>query len=211
MIHSESDDHTRELAETLARVSQNCLSGQPIPVDLAALWRAQLSNRTELLDAYELVLFDHPDDFDALDGFRTSDGVEAAAAQAFERGVHEVCFVAEAYGGLLGYWVGEGLRRIDESPVVFLDAEGQFELCALTFAEALLQWTDPDDPEDVAEVLSAFEDLGIDPVARSHEEIWERLDDRSDLEELSAVVLGYQVEARMLGREGSSGGGEQYR
>jgi hypothetical protein len=188
-----------ELEAILADVSTFCLGGEPVPPDLEALWRAQLSENpahTELLDAYELNLFDAIDG-DLFDGFRAEDGVEVPVAAAFDRMVHQVRWVGEILdGSMIGYWVGEQQRRISDSPIVVCDADGQFELGAMTLGEYLLDCTDPEDPEDFIEVRDALEALGIRVAVRNHDEIWDRLE---GFEDPNSLVLGYVVEERMRG------------
>ena len=193
----EQDNDDDELAAALADVSKFCLAGEPVPNDLAALWRAQLNDDTELLDAYELTLLDDlgPELFD---GFRESDGVDAPTARAFARMTAQVRWVAEiGDGDLLGYWVGERGRPLAESPIVVCDPDGQFELGARTLAEYLLDCADPEDPDDFIEVRNALEQLGVGVRVRNQQEIWDRLD---GFDEPNSVTLGYLVEERMRDR-----------
>lgn len=185
-----------ELRAALADVSRNCLRGQAVPADLAALWRAQLADETELLDAYEMTLFDAIDE-DLFDGFGVDDGVEPPVAAAFDRMVRQICWVAEILdGSLIGYWVGEEQRLVADSPIVVCDPDGQFDLGARTLAEYLLDCTDPDDPEDFDEVRTALGALGVRVDVENHEAIWDRIDGFDDP---NGVVLGYVVEERMRG------------
>ena len=185
-----------ELSDALANVSAQCLGGEAVPDDLAALWRAQFDDDTDLLDSYEMALLDAVEP-ELFDGFREADGVEPAAARAFERMATQIRWVAEILdGSLLGYWVGEERRRVGDSPVVVCDPSGQFELGARTLVEYLLDCTEPDDPDEFNEVADALADLGIDVPAQSHQEIWNRLDGFDDP---NAVTLGYLVEERMRG------------
>ncbi len=185
-----------ELGAALADVSRHCLRGEPVPDDLAALWRAQMADDTELLDAFELTLFDAIDD-DLFQGFGVADGVEAPVAAGFDRMAKQICWVAEILdGSMVGYWVGEEQRRISDSPVVVCDPEGQFELGARTLSEYLLDCTDPEDAEDFVEVRHALETLGIRVDVEDHEAIWDRIDSFDDP---NGMVLGYVVEERMRG------------
>lgn len=185
-----------ELNDVLADVSQFCLAGQPVPNDLRSLWQAQLAEDTDLLDAYELTLFDGVDE-DLFDGFGVEAGVEVPVAAAFDRMVRQIRWIGEILdGSLIGYWVGEGNRPVDRSPLVVCDPDGQFELGAMTIAEYLLDCTDPEDPEDFAEVRSELERLGIHVPVRNHDELWDRLEGFDDP---NGVVLGYVVEERMRG------------
>ena len=57
-----------ELRETLKALSADVLRGEPVPDDLAALWRAQFADEVDLLDAYEMVLLEGEDrDIDLLE------------------------------------------------------------------------------------------------------------------------------------------------
>ena len=202
-------DPVLDLRSILDSVSSTCLGGEPVPADLAALWRAQLTDDTELLDAFEIVLLDDPDPEEMFAGFGEGDGVEPAAAAAFARMAAQVRVVAEALdGSLIGYWVGEGaavhglaVRPVASSPLVLIDGDGQFELCAMTFAEAMLQWTDPEEPDDFAEVGDALSRLGCPTDATDHDAVWAKL---ADFEEPNGLVLGYLVEARLAAAEPAS-------
>lgn len=190
MAHNDSD----ELHDVLAEVSENCLDGEPVPDDLAALWGAQLRDEVDLLDAYELTLLDAIDD-DLFEGFREEDGVEPAVARAFFRMANQIRWVADVFdGSLIGYWVGEQRRRIADSPIVLVDPDGQFELGGRSLAEFLLEQTDPDDPDDFNEVVSALEELSVPVRVRNHDDIWNRLDGFDDP---NGIVLGYVIEERM--------------
>ena len=185
-----------ELQAALADVSRHCLRGQPVPKDLAALWHAQLAGDTDLLDAYELTLLDAIDD-DLFEGFGVADGVEVPVAAAFDRMVHQVCWVAEVLdGSLIGYWVGEGKRAVADSPIVVCDPDGQFELGARTLTEYLLDCTDPDDEEDFNEVRDALEALGVHVDVEDHEVIWDR---NEGFDDPNGIVLAYVIEERMRG------------
>jgi hypothetical protein len=185
-----------ELRETLRALSDEVLGGEPVPDDLAALWRAQFADDVDLMDAYEMVLLEGDDRSDLFADFTTQNGVEAPVARAFERMTAQVRWVAEVFGGeLLGYWVGEGrARRIADSPVVRCDVEGQFELAGRTLAEALLEGTDPDDPDDVNDVVMEFRRLDIPCPVDNHDAIYARMDMFDDP---NGIVLGYVVEERM--------------
>jgi hypothetical protein len=160
-----------ELTEILNVVSEDALGGRAVPPDLAALWRAQLDGDTDLLDAFELVLLDAMSPDEALDGFRVADGVDDAAAEALESVVSTIGFVAEALdGALLGYWFG-----VPSAPVVLFDSNGQLELLGATLAEALVALTDPDDDEEVAEVVTGLHDLGVPCAATNHDEVLDRV------------------------------------
>jgi hypothetical protein len=187
---------TDDLQAVLADVSTYCLRSADVPSDLAALWRAQLTDNTDLLDAYELTLFEAIDE-DLFEGYGVEDGVEAPVAAAFDRMVRQICWIGEVLdGSLIGYWVGEQQRPVAKSPIVVCDPEGQFELGAMTLAEYLLDCTDPEDTEDFVEVRDALEALGVHVGVRNHDEIWDRLEGFDDP---NAIVMGYVVEERMRG------------
>jgi hypothetical protein len=187
-----------ELLELLDEVSHNCLGGEPVPEDLAALWSAQLRDDTDLLDAYELTLFDCVDD-DILEGFRVEDGVEHAAAAAFERMSAQIRWIADVFdGSLIGYWVGEQRRSIADSPIVIVDPDGQFDLGGRSLADFLLEQTDPDDPDDFDDVRNALEALGVVVRSKNHDDVWTRLD---GFDEPNALVLGYIIDERMRAGE----------
>ena len=183
-----------ELQTVLHEVSQNCLGGQPVPDDLAALWAAQLRDDTDLLDAYEMTLFEGADD-DILEGFRVEDGVEPAAAAAYERMANQVCWIADVFdGSLIGYWVGDQRRSVADSPIVIVDPDGQFDLGGRTLADFLLEQTDPEDSEDFNDVRNALEALGVAVRVKDHEEIWARL---AEFDEPNQLVMGYLLDERM--------------
>ncbi len=184
------------LLETLRALSDEVLRGEPVPDDLAALWRAQFADDVDLLDAYEMVLLEGDDRNDLFADFTIENGVEPAIARAFERMTSQVRWVAEVFGGeLLGYWVGDrGERRVADAPLVRCDAEGQFELAGRTLAEALLEGTDPEDPDDVNDVVMEFRRLDVPCAVDNHDAIYARID---SFEDPNGVVLGYLVEERM--------------
>ncbi len=160
-----------ELTEMLNMVSEEALGGRDVPIDLAALWKAQLDGDTDLLDAFELVLLDSMSSDEALDGFRVEDGVDEAAAAALESVVSTIGFVAEALdGALLGYWFG-----VPSAPVVLFDSAGQLELLGATLAEALVALSDPDDDEEVAEVVAGLRDMGVPCAANNHDDVLARI------------------------------------
>jgi len=82
------------------------------------------------------------------------------------KAIAEVCslitFIAELEDSqYIGFWRGLKHRSISESPLVILDNEGQFRLCACrTLAEAILEQTYDD--ETFAELKSWFQSLGIE-------------------------------------------------
>jgi hypothetical protein len=159
--------------DVLARVSANCLRGQPVPADLRALWKAQLKEDAEPLDNAEMVLVDElgPDFYS---GYDEASGAPADSVRAYRRMFEQIAFVATTMdGGKLGYWLGESNRPVAEAPVVELDSEGQFELRGTSVAEYLLQWVD--DPDDFDEVRDWMEEHGIEVTVESQQEIWDKL------------------------------------
>ena len=185
-----------QLRETLRALSDEVLRGEPVPDDLASLWRAQFADDLDLMDAYEMVLLEGDDRTDLFADFTVEHGVEAPVARAFQRMTSQVRWVAEVFGGeLLGYWVGDrGERRVADAPVIRCDVEGQFELAGRTLAEALLEGTDPEDPDDVNDVVMEFRRLDIPCAVDNHDAIYARLDAFDDP---NGIVLGYVVEERM--------------
>ncbi len=185
---------SNELQTVLDEVSHNCLGGQPVPDDLAALWAAQLRDDTDLLDAYEMTLFEGSDD-DILEGFRVEDGVEPAAAAAYERMANQVRWIADVFdGSLIGYWVGDERRSVADSPIVIVDPDGQFDLGGRTLTDFLLEQTDPYDEKDFEDVRNALESLGVAVRVKNHEEIWSRM---ADFDEPNELVMGYLLDERM--------------
>lgn len=191
-----TNDADAELHDTLKALSHDVLRGEPVPADLAGLWRAQFADEVDLLDAYEMVLLEGADTDDLFADFTVENGVEPAVARAFERMTTQVRWVAEVFGGeMLGYWVGDrGERRVADAPVIRCDTEGQFELAGRTMAEALLEATDPDDPDDVNDVVMEFRRLDIPCPVDNHDDIYARID---SFDEPNSIVLGYVVEERM--------------
>lgn len=189
-----SSPDERELRETLADVSRLCLRGDAVPADLAALWRASLSDDTELLDAFEMLLLEEPGD--GLFEHIIDDQVEPALARAFSRMTAQVCWVAEIDGLLVGYWVGEERRPVAQSPLVICDDDGQFELGAMTMAELLLDFFELEDLDEFVELRHELEAIGIHVPVQQPSDIWDRLEGWDDPNQ---VVLGYVVEERMDG------------
>jgi hypothetical protein len=131
-----------ELSELLSQFSMNRLDGETVPDDLGILLahREELAGRTDI----ELELGDR---WSPLSDGR-GPGEPALGdpnAVAEHRARAEVCrlcaFVAhDRERNSLGYWRGKEKREIAGSPVVVLDDNGQFHLCAAqTFAEAVLE------------------------------------------------------------------------
>lgn len=161
-----------ELDKVLAMVSEEVLGGRPVPPDLAALWAAQLSGDTDLLDAFELVLLDSMSADEAMASFADDPDADLGAIEALASVVSSIGFVAEALdGALLGYWFA-----VPSAPVVLFDANGQLELLAATLSEALVALADPDDDEEVAEVVEGLVALGAPPVGKNHAEVLARVE-----------------------------------
>jgi hypothetical protein len=191
MTQPDSETAT-ELREILDLVSEEALGGRPVPADLAALWAAQINGDTDLLDAFELVLLDAMSSDEALEGFRVEDGVDVAAALALEAVVSTIGFVAEALdGALLGYWFG-----VASAPVVLFDSAGQLELLGATLAEALIALSDPDDDEEVAEVVAGLHDLGVPCASTNHDEVLDRV---HGVPQPNDAVLNALMDARLRG------------
>jgi hypothetical protein len=160
------------LKTTLARVSRNCLRGQPVPADLQSLWKANLADDADLLEEREFELVDELDD-DFFEGYQEGDGLPYCI-RAHQRMFDQIAFIARTMdGGILGYWMGEQKRAVADSPVVELDSEGQYELKGTSVAEYLLQLADS--PEEFAEVREWLAERGIQVTAGRVEEIWARL------------------------------------
>lgn len=163
-----------DLAATLNRVSQNCLRGQPVPADLRRLWQAKLEGDTEVLDAADLVLVDvlAPDFFE---GYRAQDGLDSEYVSGYLRMFEQIAFIGQDDGGaLLGYWLGEGHRLVEASPVVELDTEGQFRLLGTELSEALLLRAD--NGQGFSGLRAWLEARGIVVGVGSDEDIWHKLE-----------------------------------
>jgi hypothetical protein len=125
----------------LSDFSENRLRGEPVPEDTRIL----LQHRRELLELLGVDMQSEASwapwlDTSYLSGADLADPDIVANVKA----VHDVCgwisFVA-AYeeGEYYGYWRGPESRPVARSPIVLLDNEGQFQLCAgRTLAEALV-------------------------------------------------------------------------
>jgi hypothetical protein len=183
-----------DLEATLARVSRNCLRGQPVPADLRALWAARLRGEDDLLEGMEVTLVDElGDDFFA--GYGDATGAPPYSVRAHRRMFEQIAFVALTMdGGLLGYWLGEGNRPVAEAPVVELDSEGQYELKGTSVAEYLLQF--PDSAEDFATVRDWLVGHGIPVTVRSRQEVWDKV---KGFEDPNAQSGRYQREEQAKG------------
>jgi hypothetical protein len=185
------------LKTTLAKVSRNCLRGQPVPDDLQKLWKAQLNDDAEVLEQIELELVDTLDD-DFFDGYDENSGAPAYSVRSYQRMIEQIAFFAKTMdGGLLGYWLGEKNRPVAEAPLVELDSEGQFELRGMSVAEYILQWTSLDEPEEFAEFREWLEEHGIEVIVKNHEDIWKKLKKYEDPNKQSGR---YQEEEQAKGQ-----------
>jgi hypothetical protein len=186
-------------AKLIAELSNELFHGGLVPADLAALWSAQERDDTDLLDAFELVLIIGLHTDDVIAPFVDDPDSDPAALAALRRLLDEVTFVAEALDGtMLGYWTPPA----SDVPVVLaFDAQGQLVIQGQTFAEALLSLTDPDDPDESAEVVEGLRAYGIEPAATTVEAVFSRV---SGIPEPNEVVLGYLLDARLERSAGSS-------
>jgi hypothetical protein len=125
----------------LSQFSNYRLNGEPVPDDVRALLRFhdELAARTSI----ELNWVPHWAPW--LDTSYLSETERANPDIAANvRAIADVCgliaFVAaDDEEQHFGYWRGPNHRKVADSPVVFLDNEGQFDLCAgKTLAEAIL-------------------------------------------------------------------------
>jgi hypothetical protein len=166
-----------------------------IPADIARLWEAQEADDTELLDAFELVLVPGLDADEILEPFAADGDSDPASVRALGRVLREVIWVGEALDGLmLGYW--RPPTNEERRVVISLDIAGQLELQGATFGDALVGLTDPDDPEEAAEVVDALLQLGIEPPGKTAAEVFAEM---QGVPEPNEVVLGYVLEERLQG------------
>src|SRR5262249_45842161 len=130
-----------DLSELFSEFSMNRLDGEPVPDDLGLL----LTHRDELAGRTGLAL--ESGDHWAPPSHRRAGGTppgapDGAGAPRARAAVCRLCaFVAhDRERSYLGYWRGPTKREIASSPIVVLDGNGQFHLCAAqTFAEAVLE------------------------------------------------------------------------
>jgi hypothetical protein len=176
----------------MTELSETVFGGGNVPVDLAALWAAQEADDTELLDAFEMVLFAGIDVDEVIAPFAQDDDSDPDAIAALDRMLRTITFVAEALDGtLLGYWTPEGA----ELPVVVTcDEFGQLAVLGRTMADALIALTDPDDPDEAAEVAAALQALGVKGAPST---VQAALASAEGIPDPNEVVLGYIVEARL--------------
>lgn len=163
-----------------------------VPADLISVWLAQQADHTDLLDSFELILMLGLESVDVLGPLADDPGSDAAAIAALGRLLDEIVFVAEAMDGmLLGYWLPPGQA---DRVVVAVDEHGQVSLQGRTFVEALIAFTDPDDPDEAAEVVAELAQMGITTASNTVQEVLDRIE---ALPEPNEIVLGYLLEARM--------------
>jgi hypothetical protein len=128
--------------EMVSLFSINRLGSEPVPPDLLVL----LQNAGELRRRTGITFSSAPDWSPWLDTSYLSDADRRnpdimASVRAIQKVSGLVAFVAEFEDSeYLGYWRGPERRPVASSPLVVLDNEGQFRLCAGScFAEALLE------------------------------------------------------------------------
>ena len=122
----------------------NRLASETIPMDIGVLLR-----HADALQAMTGIFFNiDPDWAPWLDtSYLSEDQKRDPDIAANVKAIADVCsliaFVAELEDSqYLGFWRGPDRRPIVNSPLVVLDNEGQFRLCASgTFAEAILEQT----------------------------------------------------------------------
>ncbi len=128
--------------EVFSMFSINRLDGEPVPDDVRIL----LPHRDELAARSGIHVEVDEDwgpriDADALAEAGRSDPEAVADLRARAEVCRLCAFVAhDQEGRSLGYWRGPSHRKVAVSPIIVLDAAGQFHLCAAqTFAEAVLE------------------------------------------------------------------------
>ena len=128
--------------EVLSLFSIDRLDGEPVPEDVRRL----LPHRDMLARLSGVHLEPEGGGPPGLDTNEMSEAVrtdpDAAADLRARADVCRQCsFIAgDRAGQYLGYWRGPSRRKVALSPIVVLDAAGQFHLCAAqTFAEAVLE------------------------------------------------------------------------
>lgn len=146
--------------KSVSTFAANRLNGEPVPHDLQIL----LENADEL---FELTGVRFPARKDWAPWLDTSHLTAQQRADpeisAHLRALAEVCdliaFVAvEESGNYLGYWRGLDRLPIAGRPIVVLDADEEFDICAgSTLAEALLSRTHGQEPfEQLRQFLSSL-------------------------------------------------------
>src|SRR5262249_36858640 len=126
------------------------------------------------------------------EGYRAEDGAPPYSVRAYQRMFAQIAFVAKSMdSGILGYWLGEGNRKVKDAPVVELDSEGQFGLKGTSVAEYLLQFTDEQD--EFEEFRDWLKERGVRVTVKSHDAIWKKL---KAFEDPNAQSWRYQEEER---------------
>lgn len=131
-----------DTTEVMLQFSINRLDGEAVPEDLRIL----LNHGDELAARTGMTLIVEEDrspwlDTDALARSIRSDPEAAARMRATAEVGRLIAFVAgDSQGQYLGFWRGPTYRKIAMSPLVLLDATGDFHLCiGSSFAEAILE------------------------------------------------------------------------
>jgi hypothetical protein len=151
--------------------STNRLAGEPVPEDVQIL----LEHAEELAERTGIVLHSEKDWAPWADtSYLSAEDLANADTAANVRAISEVhaliAYIAvDDEDQYLGYWRGPDNRKVADSPLVFFDNEGQFELCpGSTFAEAVLSRVSEDDFEELREW---FGELGIEIAAESQDDL----------------------------------------
>jgi hypothetical protein len=127
---------------------------------------------------------------------------DPVAVAALGRFLDEVVLVAEALDAtLLGYWTPPPDASVpadgsDRAVVISFDGAGQVAVQGRSMGEALVALTDPDDPDEAAEVVAELARLGVQVSARTVDAVLESIDRIPDPNE---VILGYVMGARLSG------------
>lgn len=113
----------------------------------------------------------------------------AAVARAYGRMFRQVAFIGrEAEGGLIGYWLRDGVTSVAEAPIIVLDSEGQFACTAVTSPDHFVQ-APYDDPDAVASIRRWVRRWGI-ATERSAEAVWAAIKGLPDPNALSRRFQG---------------------
>lgn len=125
----------------MSEFSVRRLNGESVPFDLQILLEhsPELEKRTGIRIASE-TRWEPWSDTSYLTERDLKDPAIVANIKAIEKICSYIAFVAEHEDReYLGYWRGPSGRSIADSPLVWLDNEGQFSICAgMTAAEAIL-------------------------------------------------------------------------
>jgi hypothetical protein len=138
------------------------LSGEPIPDDVTIL----LKHADELAEHFGIELNWKKDWAPWSDtSYLTKSDRQDPDVMANVRAIADVCgmiafIAANEDDDYVGYWRGPGMRPVADSPLVQFDNEGQFTLCGISFAEAILYQTSSE--EGFAEMRDWFRSLGIE-------------------------------------------------